>query len=270
MGAGIDTPTIESLSDETIDRLARELGVGDDDEPKGDEPKTESIPVGGLAEGDEKPASSEGEAPKVTGKALLDSLQSDPEAQALLKRQLDGWLSNAAATAAAEKEQEEFQELIKANNFEEIGRRYVTSASERSIRSAERERAEADAYGQIYTQLFKQPELLEANLTADDKLAVSPDKYATDAEYVDALTNFIAEKRAGVSVNSKVDGLLAEKIETLKNMKTQETVGTPSPSTLPGGQSHTPGSEKMTSSQLLSEGFREMIESEAGERVLET
>jgi hypothetical protein len=261
-----ETISVPTLDDDTLNALAKELGIADDDE--GDEPKGEGTPdlVGRKADdGGEQASPDSGglEVPKPpTGQALVDLLRDDPDAQKVIQQGLDKWLTDAAASAAAKEEQEEFQKLIQSGDFEAIGKKYVEGLSEKAIR----ERVEVDVYGQVYQALFKQPELLDTNLTAEDKVRIDHTQYDSDDEYIRVLTDFIAEKRAGVSVDERVNKTLNERIETLKNMKTQEVVSNPSVSGLPAGAPHDRGSEKRTSSSLIADGWRSAIE-ESAERV---
>lgn len=261
-----ETPvSVPTLDDETISALAKELGIAGDE--GGDEPSGEGDPsqVGRKAEGEEPktPASDGLELPKPpTGQALVDLLRDDKEAQAAIQRGLDSWLQTASAEADAKKEQEEFRKLVADGDFEAIGKRYVEGLSEKAIR----EKTEVEVYGQVYQALLSQPELLDAKLTAEEKLKLDHTQYDSDDQYIGVLTNFIAEKRAGSAVEDRVTKALNERIETLKNMKTQQTVSDPSISTLPGGSPHSRGDEKQSSSSLISAGFKEMFENEA-ERV---
>lgn len=255
--------TIETLSEEQIDKLASELGIAadaeDGDTDKGGDGTPD--PVGREAEEPAKP--SEGlELPKPTGQQLVDLLRGDEEAQKVIQQGLDNWLNKAAADAAAKKEQEEFQKLVESGDFEAIGKRYVEGLSEKAVR----EKVEVDVYGQVYQALFKQPELMDANLSDAEKARIDHTKYDSDDEYIAELTNFIAEKRAGKSVDDRVKTALDERIETLKNMKAAEVAAGGSVSGLPAGSPHDRGNEKRTSSSLISDGWREVLEN-AAERV---
>lgn len=253
--------SIDTLTEEQVTALAQELGIaGDDPEDEGDKPE----PVGGKAEGDDDEATPPEtlQIPKPTGQDLVELLKGDTEAQKVIQTGLDNWLKTAAADAAAKGEQEKFQKLIEAGDFEAIGKLHVEGLAEKSIR----DKVEVAVYGQVYASLFSQPELLDEKLSAEDKQKLDHTQYDSDDAYIRVLTDFVAEKRAGVSVEERVTTTVNERIEALKNLKTQQTVSDPSISSLPGGTPHDRGSEKQTSSSLISAGFTEMLEANA-ERV---
>jgi hypothetical protein len=251
-----DTISIDTLTEAQVTALAQELGIVDDPDELGDGVE----PVGGKVEVD--PASETLQIPKPTGKDLVDLLRDDPDAQKVIQTGLDNWLKTAAADAAAKDEQDKFQKLIESGDFEAIGKTYVQGLSEKSIR----EKAEVEVYGQVYASLFSQPELLDGTLTAEEKQKLDHTQYESDDAYIRVLTDFVAEKRAGASIEDRVTKTLNERIETLKNLKTQQTVSDPSVSSLPGGSPHSRANEKQTSSSLIADGYREMFEANA-ERV---
>lgn len=263
---------LETLSDEQIDKMAADLGITDDDGDTGAlgdgaPPATAGDGAGSAVGGgaSDKPQADAAEQPKLTGQALLEALRSSPEAQTLVQQQLDTWLQSAAADAADKKQQEEFNTLIADGNFEEIGRRYVRAESESKIRTAAENEATTKAYGEIYTNIFKQPELQA--LSADEKVKLDSGNFFTDAEYVLALTDFIAAKRSGSSDDERVNKLVDEKLEALRNIKASTSASQPSVSSLPGGLPHQPGSEKQTARDLIREGYHEVLEDRANNRV---
>lgn len=276
-GAAFDTSIIDGLKDEDIDKLASELGLDDDEapEPKADagqtpptgDKKDQPAPVGGRPE-DASAQDASGGQPKVpAGKALLDMFREDKEAQSLVQQQLDSWLKQASASADAKKEQEAFQKLIADGDYEEIGKRYVTAEQTKHIQSQAAEQAQIEAYGEIYRGIFDQPEI--KGWTPEEKLKYDAANYNTDAEYVLALTDFIASKRSGSSIDDIVEKKVNERLETLKNMKAGEVATGGSPSSLPGGLPRQEGASDGSSRSLISEGFKEALEAAATNRVME-
>lgn len=264
--ATVDLSSLQGLSDSDLNKLASELGLDDDDDeaqPGAEGKPVEGDPAAGSEGGASQPEPKAGEqaAPKLTGKDLLEQFQTDPEAQKLVQAQLQNWLADASATAEAKKEQEAFQELLKSGDYEEIGKRWVQAESEKAIQSKAEDAALTKAYGDVYGRLFKELETYQ--LTDAEKAEIAPEKYTADAEYVLALSEFIANKKSGSSVETMVDKRVEEKLTTLRNMKSAKAATDPSPSTLPAATGPTSGKE--TSRSLISDGFREYLE-EASER----
>lgn len=257
---------LESLSEEDLSKLASNLGITDDDvEDEGDG----GTPADGTTDVDgtqPKPKTEDTTpSPKLTGQDLLKEFQSNPEAQQLVKTQLDTWLAEASARADAEHQSQEFQKLVETGDFEEIGRRYVTAESEKAIRTKAEEEALTRAYGDVYSRLFK--ELESFPLSPEEKQHIAPEQYTTDAEYVLALSSFIAEKKSGVDFDQRVDAKVEETLTTLRNMKAGVVAGAPSVSTLPGGTPSTDSNRPQTSRNLIQDGFHEILEEAAGRRV---
>lgn len=264
----IDLSVIESLDEEGLDKLAAQLGLGDDDED------TTVVPVDGtpapkVEDGAPQPAPKvvEQGQPRLTGQDLLKEFQENPEAQKLVQSQLNEWLKQASAQADAKKEQDKFQKLVEDGDYEAIGKRYVEAEAEKVITSKAEEAALTKAYGEVYGSLFK--ELEQHQLTEEEKSGIAPEKFQTDAEYVLALSNFIAQKKSGNSIDQLVDKKVEEKLTTLKNMKSATVANGNSPSALPGGLGGTAAGGKESSRSLIAEGFREILETAAENRIME-
>lgn len=268
----IDLGRLDDMDDGELDKLAASLGLtlGDDTEDISvtDKPADADGQAAGLdgrsPEGTPDPnATAATKAP--TGAELLKLFQDSPEAQSLVQKQLNDWMAKASAEADAKKEQEEFQKLIENGDYEEIGKRYVTAESEKLIQTKAEQQAMVRAYGEVYTGLFKELETLQ--LTDDDKKAIEPDKYATDAEYVLALSNLIAQRRTGSSIDDTVNKRVEEKLEALKNAKAAQAATGGSPSAVPGATGLA-SNGKETSRSLISEGFTEALEEMSASRVM--
>jgi hypothetical protein len=265
--ATLDLSAIEGMSEEDIDALAAKLGLGDNEPDAEGEPAPTgegepSSAVGGGA--DPKPQGDAAEQPKLTGQELLESLKGSPEAQALIQQQLDGWLQSAAATAAAKKQQDEFNQLIKDGDYETIGKRFVQNTEEQRVREAAAEEASVKAYGEIYRGLLAQPEMND--LTAEEKVKLDSANFATDAEYVLAITDHIAGRRGSKSDDTRVNALVEERLTTLSNMKAAATATSGSAAAaLPAGQ--VGQAVPTTSRSMIMEGYRELMEERADNRV---
>lgn len=267
---GIDLDKIDLMSEEDLDKTLASLGLGQsDDDDEGTSPTADDA-VAGLDGGQEAaPKPAEVTAPKLTGQALLDEFKTNPEAQSLVQAQLDAYLRDASAKADAQKQKEEYDRLIAEGDFEEIGKRYVTAQKDTEVRTAVEQEALTKAYGEVYTKLFN--ELNAFELGEEDKVKIAPERYATDAEYVLALSNFISEKKSGSSIEALVDQRVEEKLEALRNMKSaQAATATSVSSALPSGTATAGNGGKETSRSLIQDGFHEYLEESADKRVAVT
>lgn len=254
---------IGNLTDDDLNKLAADLGIendSDDDSTGVDKTSTQKVEDG---QQDNKPVDSG--TPKLTGEDLLKQFQENPEAQGLVQKQLNEWLADASAKADVEKQSKEFEELIKSGDYEEIGRRYVTAESEKSIRSKAEEEALTRAYGDVYGKLFKELETFQ--LSAEEKLSIAPEKYTTDAEYVLGLSSFIAGKRTGSDLDKLINAGVEERLTTLRNMNSATKATASSVSSLPGGTPSSNNNRPETSRTLIQDGFHDLLEAAADNRV---
>lgn len=262
---------IEALDDKALDDLATKLlGVGDDDEPEaeGDGAKEPEAAGGSEGGGDEpEPQADPAPAPAVTptGKALLDALTADPEAQKLVKAQLDKWVADASASAEAKAQQDELQKLIEAGDYEEIGKRFINDQQQQALRTAAEQEALTRAYTGIYQNLFT--ELNSFELTPEEKLGMAPDKFDTDEAYILHLSTLISTKKAGGDVETLAQQKAEEILKTLANQKAGAAANGNSPSNIPGA-TETAGGERKSSRSLIIDGFREEYEQRAESRVM--
>lgn len=258
---------IDTLDDDQLDRLADQLGVGDG-EAEADDKGTATAATKSdstVEEGSQAaPKPEESSRSALTGKELLEQFQSSPEAQTLVKSQLDNWLKQASADADAKSQQAELQKLIESEDYAEIGKRYIASESEKKVQTVADEKALEKAYGVVYGNLFK--EIDTFNISDAEKDKIDFHKFNTDEEYVLALTSFIAEKKQSTSVDDLVASKVSETLETLKNMKSAQTATGGSVSAAPGAVAAA-SNGKETSRSLISEGFREVLEERAESRV---
>lgn len=275
---GFNLNDIESMDDEAVDALASQLFGDDDgdDAPEGEgtkEPSNEGSkdgtpseePAPGSEGRDDQPppqAGSQG-APRVVGKDLIESLRHDPEAQAIMKQELDRWVKEASASAEAKKQQEEFQKLIEEGDYEEIGKRFVSEQQSKAVRTAAQEEALTRAYSSIYGKLFG--ELDKYELTDAEKLAMQPTNFDTDESYILHLSTLAASKRAGDDIEQRANKRAEEILQALANQKAAEAAGGGSPSNIPGA-TETAGNRNESSRDLISSGFRESYEEFADRR----
>lgn len=196
--------------------------------------------------------SKEDVAEKPTGKALIDLLAGDGEAQTLLTSTLQSMLQEQSRTAAAKEQAEEFQKLIKEGDYAEVGRRVI----ERTQTEQERERISDEVlqgvFQPVYADLLAQPEMKA--LTAEEKLSLDPSKYDSDAHYVRAITSFIEGKRYEAKVEAEVERRIKTRDEAEANRKTAALAGSKSSGAMPGASG--PGGANRTSGDLIREGLR--------------
>lgn len=228
----------------------------DDEESAGDEGESDDTEGGsgdseGDADEDDLEPAAEGTVVPPTGKAILDLLASDEEAQAIFSQTINNMMAENARTAEAQKEAAEFQELIKNGDHAEIGRRVLERATAQQNRSQIADEVLRETFQPVYTELFAQPEMQE--LTAEEKETLNPQKYASDAHYVRAVTEHIQTKRFNKAVEAEVEKRIKSRDEAAKNRKTADVAKTRSVGASP---SATQPSNVTNSRGLIAAGLR--------------
>ena len=257
----LDLSAIESMSDEELDALAGDLGVAGE-EGDGQESSEEGAAAEGSSQeevGDPEttPQSQSQATPR--GQDIIELFKSSPEAQELVRNSISRTLQEASAKAEAQKEQEEFKQLLESGDYAEIGRRYVQTETERSIRSKVEDEATTKAYAEVYGGLFR--ELDKLNLPPEDKAKTTPEAFGvqTDADYVLALSQFISDRKAGVNIEAEVKRRTEENLLAIKNERAARAAKSTSVSALPGAVEGASG-ERASSKSLIAEGLRELLD----------
>lgn len=235
---------------------------GEESAAEGDNPD-DTEGGSGDSEGDEDEESDESPEASVvppTGKAILDLLASDEEAQAIFSQTIQNMMAENARTAEAQREAAEFQELIKNGDHAEIGRRVLERATAQQTRSQIADEVSREMFQPVYTELFGQPEM--QNLTAEEKEALDPRKAANDAQYVSTVTRFIENKRFEKRVEDEVAKRLKARDEAEGNRKAASTAKRTSVGASPAATSPT----AVTNSRgLIASGLRGVFGGEAVE-----
>jgi len=199
-----------------------------DDTEGADEESADGEASGGDTEGGS--GSTEGtstEAPKAdvtvappAGKALLDLLAGDPEAQKLMASTLQDMIADNARTAETAAQTKEFTELVEKGDYAEVGRRIIERTQSQQARDAVADEVLKEVFQPVYADLFAQPEL--QNLSAEEKEALNPAKYDTDAHYVRRLSEVVQEKRFAKLVEDEVTKRIKARDDAAGNRKTAD------------------------------------------------
>lgn len=216
--------TVEPVEDEDDEELEDEELEDDGDE--GDDGDT-SNPDDSLDGGS---GADEGEQPKPeavvpTGKALLELLAGDTDAQEELRNVMTGFLQEQQAQAASAADLAEWQSLIEKGDNEAIGQRVLTRLQEGAARQKVTDEILQEQFQPLYRQLFATDEL--KNLTAEEKLDLDPGKYSSDAAFLAKLVSTVTIKRAEAKFEEEVTKRIAARDEAAKNGATAGKVKRP-------------------------------------------
>src|SRR3990167_1799032 len=176
------------------------------------------------------------------------------------------YLQRAFSAAQADQAEEELKTLASEGKYDEIGRRFIEQQKTARTRESVAKEVRQGEDKKKYTHLFSQPELKDfAKLPADERDALQPSKFSSDAEYIVALNEYVAQKRA----MSKVDGLAEEKarqkIEAEQNKNLAKKAQQGSIGAIPGGQATDGKGNLKTSSDFIAAGLREAYAASRGE-----
>jgi len=218
----------------------------------------EPAPAGEVGDDGAPPVGEPSEEPKpqLTGQQILDYFKESPEAQQHVQRQFTQMLQEAQTAAQQRNAEQEFQDLLKDEKYDEIGRRFVEEQRADAVRTTAEEEALRAAHSQTYAAIFAHPVMQK--LTAEDRETLAPAKFDTDVAYQQALLTFIAGREASVGMEAEVQRRVNAQLEALKNMGSAEAAhlrsvsGTPSATGAPAGS--------QTSAELIAAGLEEQIE----------
>lgn len=209
----------------------------DDSAVDGEDSSEDNVDGGSGAEGEEDSEEESDDAPTAvappTGKALLDLLAGDTDAQAIMQRTLTDMMAEQQRSAAAQAEAKEFQDLIEAGDHAEIGRRVLDRMTQTQTRSKVAEEVLRETFLPIYAELYAEPEM--KNLTAEEKDALNPARAKSDAHYVRTLEQFIQAKRTNAAIEAEVTKRIKARDEAAGNRTVAEKARQRSISGSPSG-----------------------------------
>lgn len=240
----------------------------EDEEDTEDEDESEDDDSAGEADesGDDDSDESTAEQPAAaavgtvvapTGKDLVDLLAGDEEAQRLVSISLEDMMAERARTAEAAAEAAEFQGLIDSGDYRTIGERIVQKAQMEQARATVSESVLKEQFTPVYTEIMAQPEMQK--LTADEREALNPTKFRSDAHYVMALQDFITTKRANTAMEAEVQRRVKAITEGEKHVAAAaKTTKRSISGVMPASTG--PVEDRRTSSELIKSGLRRIFE----------
>lgn len=228
-----DTADEDDEDEDEVHDDDNEAEGADDESASDDGDPSDSNGDGGSGdtEGDESLEGHVASAP--TGKALLDLLASDNEAQQLMAYTLQNMMQENAHSAAQQAEAQEFNDLVEKGDYNEIGRRLVDRATTAKARESIADEVLQEQFRPVYADLFAQPEL--QSLSAEEKEALSPQRFSSDAVYVRAVSEFIATKRFSATVEAEVEKRIKARDEAAGNREAAGKAKSKSMAASPGG-----------------------------------
>lgn len=256
-----DLPQDESSDEE--DDLEDEDGEDSDETEDADATDGDESSDGDLDGG--SGAGDEGETPKPevtkpTGKDVLELLASDPEAQTLMASTLQQIMQENARSADAQAQAKEFQDLIDKGDYAEVGRRIVERTQSSAAREQVADEVLKEVFQPVYADIFAQPEMKE--LTTEDKEALAPAKFDSDAHYVRALEGFLQTKRFNKAVEAEVEKRIKTRDEASGNRETARTARTKSPAATASAVGATTG--RSSSGARISAGLQHLFAGAGG------
>lgn len=243
----------EEVEDEEVDDTEDE--DTEDDESSDD--NDDEVGGGGEGEGETPPATPVVEGP--SGRALIEALTKDPEAQSVFQTMVEEYQRNAAAEAEQREEAEAFQELIRNEDWAGVGKAVVERQQREAARSTVAEEIRRTEFTPVYTELLSQPEM--QGLTDTEKDALHMSKYATTAAHLKAVTEFVAAKRFNAQVEAEVEKRVKTAREADANREGAGKAKTKSLGASPAATG--PAEGRATSADYIRQGLRGIINPDA-------
>jgi hypothetical protein len=139
-------------------------------------------------------------------------LAADPTMRAVLNEEMYAVIQALQGQAAADQHQAKVRGLVEANDLEGLGQLYLDIEQKRQ-QAAEVEKVvhgiRQDFYSTTFAQLVKDmPEL--ANLDAEGRTALDPAKFDSDAAYLKAIVDYVADKRIETAAPAKAKKILED------------------------------------------------------------
>jgi len=133
----------------------------------------------------------------------------DPTVRRLVQGEMYQTLSALQGEVAAKEQHERINKLIAAEDFETLGKEVATAAQQQARLAEAMDTVRRDFYGSTFAQLVSAiPEL--ANIDEAGKQTLDPSKFGSDAEYLVALTEYVAEARTGHKAQADAHKILED------------------------------------------------------------
>lgn len=260
MTMATDADTDNELEDQELgDHEDADEEVEDENE---ENPDDQSDEEGDDAEGgggdSENPDGDTQDKPAValTGKALVDALFNDQEAQQTLNDALQEYQRQLAEQANNREAAEKFQKLIDDEDYEAIGKIFVDERAAQAARQTATEAVSEEIFTPVYRKLFAQPEM--QTLTDEDKAKLHLSQFDNHADHVAAIQDYISTKRAKNDFDAAVKAGVEEALTAERNKASAAKAKAPSlAGRVPGSVGQTQGAT--SSADLLKSGLRALI-----------
>ncbi len=231
----------DALSYEDDDEDDDAEGGGDEAEDSDGKPEVESVVA-------------------LSGKALLDALFSDAEAQTSLVDAVQEYQRQLAEQEGQREQAEKIQKLIDDQDYEAIGKLYVDQEAENKALAQAKALVSGtvttEVFGPVYKKLFAEPEMAE--VADEDKVRLNVGNFENHADHIRAIQDYISTKRAKTDFDTAVKAGVEEALTAERNKKSAALAKT---SSLSGRSPQSVGTAtgKQTSSDLLKSGLRALI-----------
>jgi hypothetical protein len=182
----------------------------------------------------------------------------DPTVRRLVQGEMYQTLSALQGEVAAKEQRARVNKLIEDEDFETLGKEVATAAQQQTRLSEAMDAVRQDFYGSTFAQLVSAiPEL--ANIDEAGKQQLDPSKFGSDADYLVALTEYVAEKRTGAKAH-------AEAQKTLEDLAAATAAGEAAEANAKAaGQPLLPGAAPGQAVPLDSTGMLNMAYGKSGE-----
>ena len=136
----------------------------------------------------------------------------DPTMRTVLNEEMYRVIQALQGQAAAEEHQTKVNKLVEANDLEGLGQLYLDIEGRRQ-KAVEVEKVvqgiRQDFYSTTFARLVQDmPEL--ANLDAAGRAALDPSKFDSDAAYLKAVVDYVADKRIETAAPAKANKILTD------------------------------------------------------------
>jgi hypothetical protein len=133
----------------------------------------------------------------------------DPAVRRLIQEEMAQTVSALQGEAAAREQRTRINKLIEDEDFETLGKEVATAAQQQARLAEAMETVRQDFYGTTFAQLVSAiPELV--NIDEEGKQELDPSKFGSDADYLVALTEYVAEKRTGAKAHAEAQKTLED------------------------------------------------------------
>jgi hypothetical protein len=133
----------------------------------------------------------------------------DPEVRRLIQGEMAQTLSALQGEAAAKEQRARINKLIEDEDFGTLGKEVAMVAQQQTRLAEAMDAVRQDFYSSTFAQVVSSfPELV--NIDEEGRQKLDPSKFGSDAEYLVALTEYVAEKRTGAKAQADAHKILED------------------------------------------------------------